>query len=341
MVTSDLQYGMFTAHDGSFDTARRVWRAAEEEGLSAIGIVDSPLLMPEAFLSLATAAIDTSRIRIFSSVLNTLTRDPTVTAGGLFGLNELAPGRAFLAFGAGDSSTFGVGLGHATLAQMSEYITAVRALLHGEKVTYQGRTLKGAWKPFEPLDVKLYMAAHGPKALATAGQVADGVLCGFGLLPETIAYAESTVRESAERAGRDPQTIEIWYLPFFCPAPTREQGFLWSNGCGAAVLSRPSLDGKLVPADKIRGIEEVGRTWTLDRHARANPDTLAVAQRTGVLDYLIARGGSLVGPIDDGVKIIRELHEFGARNLLFVALGDNKLDLIRQLGQLLRDSAIT
>lgn len=326
-----MRYSCFTAHDGPLIEAREVWRTAEAAGFDALGVVDSPLLMCEALVAMAALAADTTDAHIFSSVLNTLTRDPTVTAGAFIGLEELAPGRIYLGFGSGDSSTHGTGLGTAKLSQMEEYIGAVRTLLEGGTAHYQGRALRGAWKGFQPRDSPLFVSAHGPKALAMAGRVADGVLCGFGLLPETIERAERIVRESAEAAGRDPDAIEIWHVAYFCPAESAEAGFLYANGAGSAVLARNGLEGKMVPDRLVEAVEATGRTWRLESHARANQETVEVARTTGCLDYLIERGGGLVGPVDP-VATIEELHQRGVENIHFVVLAEDKKAAVARLG---------
>jgi alkanesulfonate monooxygenase SsuD/methylene tetrahydromethanopterin reductase-like flavin-dependent oxidoreductase (luciferase family) len=325
-----LQLGLFTAHDRSLAEARVVWKAVEAAGFDAIGVVDSPLLMREALVSLAALAADTTRAQIFPCVMNTLTRDPTVTAGAYLALRDLTDGRAFLAFGTGDSSTFGTGLGTARLAHVAEYMNAVRTLLRGAPATYQGRRMQGAWGAYEPFEPRLFLAAHGPKALATAGRVADGVLCGFGLTEETIAHAESIVRDSAEAAGRDPHAVEIWHVAYYCPAASLDEGFLHSNGAGAAVLARTGLAGKLVPPELVEAVAAVGATWTLEQHGRVNRRTLETARSTGCLEYLVERGGGLVGPVD-ATEIIRGLAARGVRRLLLVALGADKLALVRSL----------
>jgi 5,10-methylenetetrahydromethanopterin reductase len=326
-----VAYACFTAHDRSLGRAREVWQLVERCGFDAIGVVDSPLLMREALVSMATLAADTTRIRVFSSVLNTLTRDPTVVAGAYLALEDIAPGRVFLAFGSGDSSTHGTGLGTARLAQIEEYLTALRALLEGETAHYHGRQLRGAWGDFEPRRPPLFLSAHGPRSLALAGRVADGVLCGFGLLPETIEHAEEIVRESAAAAGRDPDEIEIWHVAYFCPAESVEEGFLHANGAGAAVLARSGMRGKLVPESLRDGVARTGATWRLESHGRASPRTVEVARESGCLDYLVERGGGLIGP-GDHAEAIRELHRRGAHNLHFVALGADKTAVVAELG---------
>jgi len=57
--------------------------------------------------------------------------------------------------------------------------------------------------------VPLYVAASGPAAAKLAGRVADGFICTSGKAPEL--YSETLIpalNEGAEKAGRDPNSIE-------------------------------------------------------------------------------------------------------------------------------------
>ena len=56
----------------------------------------------------------------------------------------------------------------------------------------------------------MLMMAIGPKSLELAGRVADGVVLHTFFTDETLARAVRTIRESAERAGKDPAGVRIW-----------------------------------------------------------------------------------------------------------------------------------
>lgn len=325
------QFGVFTAHDLDLSRALEVWRTAEESGLDAIGVVDSPLLMREALVSLTALVYETSEVRVMSTVMNTLTRDPTVVAGAYLALRDLAGDRVSLAFGAGDSSTVGAGLSTASPARMGEYLDAVRDLMAGREATFEGRNLQGVWGVGAEHPAPLLMSAHGPRALAAAGGHADGVISGFGVLPETVAHAESLVHAGAVEAGRDPDAVEVWHVAHYCPAPTVAEGFLHANGASASVLARGGLAGKLVPDHLQDAVRRVGAAWSLDRHGRANQEAVDAAVASGSLDYLVARAGGLVGPVDLAAQF-QVLAAAGVRNLMVVALGSDKVDLMRSLG---------
>src|SRR5690242_2253909 len=105
-----MQFAIITPPDARLDTARAWWRETETLGFDAIGVPDTPLMMRDAFVSLAAVALDTARIRLMLTVTNVLTRDASVMAGSFLGLEDLAPGRISFGFGAGDSATYGTGL---------------------------------------------------------------------------------------------------------------------------------------------------------------------------------------------------------------------------------------
>ena len=326
----DMQFGVIPSPDVPLTTSVTWAQEAERLGFDVVGVPDTPLLMREAYVSLTAIALSTTRLDLMLSVTNALTRDPSVTAGSIVALNDLAPGRLWVGFGAGDSSTYGTGLGGSKLAQTEEYLTTIRGLIAGEEVEYKGRKLKGAWRDWQPWDLPLMIAAHGERSLYTAGRIADKVISGFGLLPETIARAQELVRNGAADAGRDPSTIEIWYRAHVSPGQTTEEGFLHSNMASAYQLSRNGFAGKLVPPELQAGLAEVAAEFSLQTHSRANPAALDVAKRTGVMDYLIARAGGFIGPVDFRGQAQR-LRDDGVRNLIFVVLGSDKLKVMREL----------
>jgi alkanesulfonate monooxygenase SsuD/methylene tetrahydromethanopterin reductase-like flavin-dependent oxidoreductase (luciferase family) len=53
----------------------------------------------------------------------------------------------------------------------------------------------------------MWVAGYGPKALAVAGRVADGVIIQLAD-PEIISWIMDTARKAAEEAGRDPSQLK-------------------------------------------------------------------------------------------------------------------------------------
>ncbi len=133
-----------------------------------------------AYSTLAAVALNTKKIDVGIGVTNPYTRNIAITASEIATLNELSGGRAILGIGAGDKATF-TSLGidwKRPLTTVKEGVEVLRKLLAGERVEYEGEMLKVTGKlNFKPEEkMRIYIGAQGPKMLALAGKVADGVL---------------------------------------------------------------------------------------------------------------------------------------------------------------------
>jgi 5,10-methylenetetrahydromethanopterin reductase len=171
----------------------------EEQGIDRVSFPDSQLLWRDVWSTATAVALSTSRIGISISVTNPVTRHPTVTASAARSVAELAPGRLIVAVGAGDSAVTHIGAGSARTADIGETVSAVRALLRGESVDHPVHP----WRLHDPVRVPVLIGASGPRNLALAGRVADGVLApGMAWERDT-----SIVRTAAAAAGRDPSEL--------------------------------------------------------------------------------------------------------------------------------------
>src|SRR5207248_1389451 len=59
----------------------------------------------------------------------------------------------------------------------------------------------------EPTEIPMWVAGYGPKALAVAGRVGDGVIIQLAD-PVIIQWIMDTARRAAEEAGRDPSELK-------------------------------------------------------------------------------------------------------------------------------------
>jgi alkanesulfonate monooxygenase SsuD/methylene tetrahydromethanopterin reductase-like flavin-dependent oxidoreductase (luciferase family) len=115
------------------------------------------------------------------------------------------------------------------LTLMREYVPALRALLAGDEVTVDGRyvTLEQVrldWPPAVP--PRVYAAAEGPKTLALAGEVADGVVLDMKHTVSEVATAVQTIRA----AGRDPHIVAYVVAAFGQDAASRAVAFYGDDG---------------------------------------------------------------------------------------------------------------
>ncbi|MFN8525287.1 MAG: LLM class flavin-dependent oxidoreductase [Chloroflexota bacterium] len=93
---------------------------------------------------------------------------------------------------------------------MREYLTVLRGLLRGEKVSFSGRAINydGAQLNFTPPSVPVYLGALGEQMVRLGGELADGVGLNW-CNPEKIAWSRERVAEGAAKAGRDPSEVTV------------------------------------------------------------------------------------------------------------------------------------
>jgi len=269
---------------------------AEEAGFDYLHLYDSQALYAETFACLALCAEHTRELKLGHGVTNPVTRIAQLMASGLATINQLAPGRTFLAIGTGYSTMQAMGLPPAKLADLRTYIEQVRALLRGEQIeiTFRGRTRTiGMVQGPGSLDdtfvnlrdpIPVYVAAAGPKALALAGELADGVILSIKTPGEAdFGYVREHLAIGAARVGRDPGSIPIIVqMNVYVMAPGEEFGSramkesvlgVWQSVVGNWAARRAPKPGKLERVDGTSVPEEFAEL--------ANAYRAAVQEKTG------------------------------------------------------------
>ncbi|MEM3564883.1 MAG: 5,10-methylenetetrahydromethanopterin reductase [Candidatus Jordarchaeaceae archaeon] len=134
------------------------------------------------YVTLALAAVQTSKIRLGTGVTNPFLVNPAVTASAIASIHEVSNGRAILGIGAGDATTLkqlGVEWSK-PLTAVQETITIAKKLWAGETVKFEGEVFKiksarlNFKNKFGPIPV--YVGAQGPKMLELAATLGDGAL---------------------------------------------------------------------------------------------------------------------------------------------------------------------
>ncbi len=167
----------------------------------------------DAFTPLAVAGQATG-LRLGTAIVNVFTRGPATIAQSAAGIAEIAPGRFILGIGAGSNvivESWNGGVFHRPATRVREMVRCLRQALAGERVVFRGETFavdgfRLSRPPVAP--VPIYVAALRAGMLATAGELADGVILNW-LAPEDVPRCLAVVREAAGRAGRDPASIEV------------------------------------------------------------------------------------------------------------------------------------
>ncbi len=179
-------------------------KLAEELGFDSIWIPDSRLHF-DLYVSLALAALNTTKIRLGSAVTNPYTRHPGMTAVGIASVDQLSGGRAALGLGAG-----GMVLELLEIERRRP-VAACRQAVEEIRHYLGSSTAENGYVPLDlptRADLPIFVAGTRPKMLALAGEIGDGVIVNVGAHPACIETAFSTVEEGARRADRDPESLE-------------------------------------------------------------------------------------------------------------------------------------
>jgi 5,10-methylenetetrahydromethanopterin reductase len=189
---------------------------AEERGFHAVWQAESRLVR-EATVPMAAFAAVTDTIKVGSGVVNNWTRNPALLAATFSTLDDLAPGRILLGIGAWwDPLAKKVGIDRRKpLTAMRETVTAVRALLADETVTFDGDfvhldgvELDYVHQERRPKDVPIYVGATGMKMMELTGEIADGVVLNYLVSPSYNERAMEHLAIGADRAGRSVDDLD-------------------------------------------------------------------------------------------------------------------------------------
>jgi 5,10-methylenetetrahydromethanopterin reductase len=148
-------------------------------GYDRAWLFDTPQQSPDVWMMLAPAATRTERIGLGPGVLVPTLRHPMVNASGAAALCAMATGRVAVAFGTGFAGARAMGAKPATWAYLRDYVRAFRGLLRGETVEWEGGRMRMlhpvGYAPPRPIEVPVLISALGPKGLAVATELADGL----------------------------------------------------------------------------------------------------------------------------------------------------------------------
>ena len=293
-------------------------RDAEALGYDRMGVWDSPALFRDPWMTLGAVAGETGRIRLGTWVSNPVSRHPVVTASAIATLEDLAPGRTYFGIGSGGTGVWHLGHPAARLDDLRGYITTVRRLLADGRATYQGSECRLEWG--RGVSVPIIMSAHGPRALRLAGEIADGVICGLGILPEVVSGCRDLISEGAASAGRTLADLEVWFTCFWFvdaePGAALAEG-AWAATAFAMHFSQGQVAGKFVPPEYREGIARLGEQYDLVAHGRVTDDLkrryVQRADALGIGDYIRSRF-MFCGTPDEVESQIRAAMAAGALN---------------------------
>jgi probable F420-dependent oxidoreductase len=202
-----LTFGVTVLPDPPHQRLIELFQLAERHGFEYGWTYDSHMLWQESYATLPLAADRTEKIKLGHFVTNPGIRDPTVTASWYATMQDISNGRMVMGIGRGDSSRRVVGLKPVRVAEFERRCAMLKDLMNGREVEWNEKKLKLEWVRDELPEIEMWVAGYGPKALAVAGRVGDGVIIQLAD-PQIIQWIMDTARTAAEEAGRDPSALK-------------------------------------------------------------------------------------------------------------------------------------
>lgn len=323
----EVAYGIALAHERHQpDELITQAVAAEEAGFDAVCCSDhlepwwtpgapTPAACGNAWVWLGAVGQATSRVSLGTAVTGLLHRyNPVVVAQQVATLEQLNPGRAFLAVGSSEAmNEIPAGLDWPSTADQlrrtEEALTIITRLLDGETVDFQGEFFRAKRaRLYLELERRppVYLSAFNEQAAEVAGRLADGVWTLAD--PRQVGGVVAAYRRGTEAAGREPGEIVLQTLAS------------WGSDDDAALGAAREWKGTLVDAHYTEAI--------------ADP---AVVGRNGadeVSDTTLKTMTIVSADPTDHAKKIRLIEKMGATAVVVMnTSGRDALGMIRAYGE--------
>jgi alkanesulfonate monooxygenase SsuD/methylene tetrahydromethanopterin reductase-like flavin-dependent oxidoreductase (luciferase family) len=204
--------GAFITPGRSLDRALGRVQLAERLGYDSIYVTH--IAARDSLTVLMSYASVSEQVRVGPGVVPIFSRTPATMAQTAATIDEFSGGRMVLGLGVSHRVTVENWHGAEItnpVAQMREYVAAVRAILRGESPPEsEFFPTRFQFMGLEPRpELPIYVAALSPNMLRAAGEIADGVmlwLCNPDYIAEIVI---PSVREGREHAGRSLDGFDV------------------------------------------------------------------------------------------------------------------------------------
>jgi probable F420-dependent oxidoreductase len=305
-----LSFGVTVLPDPPYQRFVELMKLAEGHGFEYGWTYDSHVLWQESFPLLTLAIQATSRMKFGHLVTNPGTREPTVLASGYATLHDISNGRMVMGIGRGDSARRYINQQPVKVAEFERRLRMLKDFMNGREVEWNDKELQLKWVRPELPEIPMWVAGYGPKALAVAGRVGDGVIIQLAD-PEIIQWIMETARAAAAEAGRDPAELKcIVCAPSHISddiADAREQTRWFPAMVSNHVqdlIERYGADGSVVPK-ALTDFVESRKFYDYDDHSR-----VGAAHGEFVTDEICDRF-SVLGTPAQATEKLRELEAIG------------------------------
>jgi F420-dependent oxidoreductase-like protein len=177
---------------------------AENAGVRQVWTTQGPAAA-DALTTFAAAAVQTSIIRMGTSIMPTYPRHPLALAAQARALETIAPGRLRLGVGPSHRPTiegiYGIEM-KKPLTHTREYVSILRAALWEGNVDYHGQFYNVVAKLSSQARVPILISTLSPNAFKAAGEISDGALSWLCPVPYLLQTALPALQEGARQAQR-------------------------------------------------------------------------------------------------------------------------------------------
>jgi len=306
--------GMMFQRDVAPELLRQRVRFFESLGLDDVWIVED-LFFAGGVASAATVLQATEHLTVGIGILPDVVRNPVFAAMELAALMRLHPGRVLPGIGHGMQDwmhSVGERVDSPLLA-LEETLTCIGRLLDGDTVTMSGRYVRvdHAKLAFPPARrPPLLAGVRGPRSVALAGRVADGLVLAEPTSADYVRWARGLFTKEARPAAKTPTVVTYTWLSIADDASVardRIRPLLASIPGGLSEPSvRPHVQALEFSAELIRVLEQ-----------NTDQDSLGKALRSDWIDQL-----AVVGTPADCAQAITRLGEAGADHVVMVPIPD-------------------
>jgi 5,10-methylenetetrahydromethanopterin reductase len=312
----------------------QVAQAADAAGIDAIWASEDPEGW-DAFTLLGAIAAVTESADLGTSVTSPYPRHPNLLAASVATLDQLSGGRAVLGLGRGQAEwhhdALGSNIGE-PLALLDETVALLRqwwrAPHRAASPDYGHFQVRGWERVIHPRRVQMpvYLAAAGPRALDLAGTLCDGAIFNAQTSNDFLRQAIPRVRSAALAAGRDPVPLAfvLHTAAQVVDSPAAERKAIdRGKNLLALVSTLPGMDRSVrTEGFDVPALLDELRTTMRTRATLAAGGGFPALRRSGDLaaaralipDDLIRRLG-IIGPLPVIRERLRTLDELGVTHV--------------------------
>ena len=318
-----MEFGICFKGDMDPVRAKQLVRQAEAGGFTYCWFYDSHILWRDCYVAMAMCLEHTETMRFGPCVTNPGVRDWSV-AGSLFAsLSKQSGGRFDIGVGRGDSSLRVMGRKPVNLKEMAEFVVAMKEVVSGGEITYEGCVdpVQFEWSAGHELPV--WIAAYGPKALATAGQYGDGVVLQIAE-PDLIRWFSNQCIEAGEAAGKDMNSFRVMAAApaYFGDRETCLEATRWFPAMVgnhvADIVEKYGKDSDLVPRSLTDYIEN-RRGYDYSKHGQSDNPYLEFITPEVIESFCV------LGSVQDHINKLEQLEAAGTTQFnIYLDNGDEE-----------------